>query len=74
MAAIKEHVAAGLGLTVVPAIAVEDDLSSGKLVALPNDPHASQESSLMIWHRNKWLSPTLAEFMDATRQVLGQTT
>ena len=46
------------------------ELSSGKLVALPNDPQASQVSSLMIWHRNKWLSPILAAFMDATRQVL----
>ncbi len=73
VAAVKEHVAAGLGLTVVPAVAVEEELSSGKLVALPNDPQASQVSSLMIWHRNKWLSPTLAAFMDATRQVLGQT-
>ncbi len=71
IAAIKECVAAGLGLTVIPAVAVEQELRAGKLVALPNDPRASEVTSLMIWHRKKWLSPILVTFLNITRELLG---
>lgn len=57
---IKQCVKNGLGVSLLPKIAVEEELKRGQLVSLawngPNIPIQAQ----MLFHRDKWLSPPLA--------------
>ena len=69
--AIKKCVAAGLGITIIPEIAVKDELNQGKLVRLAWN-EAIEVAVLMIWHKEKWISPTLAAFMETMRNVIAR--
>jgi DNA-binding transcriptional LysR family regulator len=69
--AIKKCVAAGLGVTVIPEIAVEDELHRGELMRLDWSEEA-QVAVLMIWHQKKWISPALGAFMETARRVIAQ--
>ncbi|MFH1134491.1 MAG: LysR family transcriptional regulator [Pseudomonadota bacterium] len=64
--AIKECVRAGLGVAVVPRIAVLDDLQRGLLVALPWEEDL-ETAIIMIRRRGKWMSPSLAGFVETVR-------
>ena len=72
MAAIKRCAAAGLGITIIPEISVQDGLSRGDLTVLPWEEGKLEAASLMIWHQDKWLSPSLKVFMDVTRQFFNE--
>jgi DNA-binding transcriptional LysR family regulator len=67
--AIKNCIVAGTGITVIPRVAVEKELVDGSLTILPwmgNKIHYAD--LLMIWHKDKWMSPILKAFMDAIRE------
>ncbi len=70
MAAIIACVAAGLGVTLIPEIAVSRELDLKNLVTLPWSESNIEVAQLMIWHQDKWLSPIMKGFMDITREVL----
>lgn len=70
VAAVKRYVADGLGLTVLPAIAAREEVAAGRLVALPWTEGPLEAAVLMMWHRDKWLSPALSAFMDLCREHL----
>lgn len=70
VAAIKECVAQGLGITLIPTIAIRNEMSQGTLVALPWRNGVNEVASLMIWLRDRWLSPTLQAFMQLAREML----
>jgi hypothetical protein len=40
------------------------------VVVLPWAEDQLEVAQLMIWHRDKWLTPVLRAFMDITRDVL----
>jgi DNA-binding transcriptional LysR family regulator len=68
--AIKRCVAAGLGLSLLPRVAVEGELRRGQLAALSLEQGEMEVAVLMVWQRDKWLSPGLRAFMEAARQGL----
>ncbi|CAB1078585.1 LysR family transcriptional regulator [Alkalispirochaeta odontotermitis] len=70
LAAIIANVIAGLGVTVIPQVAVEADVKSKRLVVLPWTESGLEVAQLMIWHHEKWLTPVLKHFMDTAREVL----
>ena len=70
VAAIIECVAAGLGVTLVPEIAVSRELELKNLVTLPWAENKIEVAQLMIWHKEKWLSPIMKGFLDTVREVL----
>jgi len=70
VAAIIECVAAGLGVTLLPEIAVRRELGLKTLVTLPWSEINIDVAQLMIWHKEKWLSPIMKGFMDTAREVL----
>jgi len=70
VAAIIANAIAGLGISLVPQVAVEADVKSNKLVILPWTESGLEVAQLMIWHHEKWLRPVLQSFMDTTREVL----
>jgi DNA-binding transcriptional LysR family regulator len=71
--AIKRCVIAGTGLTIIPTIAVHEEIERQQLVALPWAEGGLEPIRLMIWHKEKWLSPTLRAFMQTIRETLATT-
>ena len=70
VAAIIECVAVGLGVTLIPEIAVSRELELKNLVTLPWSESNIEVAQLMIWHQDKWISPIMKGFMDTAREVL----
>jgi DNA-binding transcriptional LysR family regulator len=68
--AIKQCVLAGLGVGVVPRMAVERELAEGSLVAVNVRDLNITLSTQMIWHKDKWLSPALRAFADVSRRSM----
>lgn len=69
--AIKQCIVEGVGITIIPEIAVRQEIANGLLSVLPWEGTALEAANLlMIWHRNKWMPPTLRAFMDITRQIV----
>lgn len=68
--AVKRCVMKGIGISIIPRLSVRDEINAGKLTALPLAEEILETSVLMIWHKNKWLSPTLMEFMDCARKTI----
>ena len=69
---LKQSVSAGVGVTVLPEIAVKAEVTPGRLRALPWSEGKIEVALLMIWCKEKWLSPTLKAFMETTRNVIAR--
>lgn len=67
--AMKQCVIAGMGVAVVPAMTVQREIAAGSLVALPWCTNMSM-SFQVVWHRDKWRSPSLTAFLDLARTLL----
>jgi DNA-binding transcriptional LysR family regulator len=70
IAAIKQVVTNGMGISVLPDIVVRDEIAAGSLVVLPWQGGLTTANLLMIWQKNKWLSPILQAFMQMVREDL----
>ena len=67
--AIKRCVSAGMGVTVLPTVAVEAELSAGDLSELEwKEPILV--GTLMAWNGARWASPALRAFLKTAREVL----
>ena len=63
IAAIRQCTICGLGVAILPQIAVKDDLDRGNLVALAwNGPEFDVKTQLVV-HREKWLTPAMRVFL-----------
>lgn len=60
--AIKQTAMSDLGICVLPQIAVLEDIESQKLVPLAYE-HDYGIVSQLIYHKDKWISPILTEFI-----------
>jgi DNA-binding transcriptional LysR family regulator len=69
-AAIRECVAQGVGLSILPLAALAEKPPTGSVRILPLQGGELEVACLMIWHRQKWLSPSLRSFMDIARDEL----
>jgi DNA-binding transcriptional LysR family regulator len=70
VAAIIACARQGLGLTLIPHVAVCQEIKTKKLKVLPCSDGDFEVAQLMIWHQDKWLSPILQRFMEITRKML----
>ncbi|CAM4503313.1 LysR family transcriptional regulator [Paenibacillus xylanexedens] len=68
--AIKQCVVAGLGIALLPEMALKKELREGEVVALPWDLSDVSFSAQMLWHREKWISPSMAAFMEVAKSEL----
>lgn len=66
--AIKQCAMAGLGVALLPEMSMKEELREGKLVALPWDLSDVSFSAQMLWHREKWISPSLAAFIECAKR------
>lgn len=62
--AIKQAAINGVGLCVLPDVAVRDDIASGALARLPYEDIEWGIVSQILHHKDKWLSPALAGFLE----------
>jgi len=70
--AVKQCVAAGMGISALPSVAVDADLANGRLAALPwCEPF--EVLTQMVWHGGRWQSPTLKAFLETAREVFAST-
>lgn len=69
--AIKEMTMSGLGLCVLPEIAVLDEINSNRMIPLPYESNYEIYSQL-IYHKSKWVSPLLSRFIEAAKKVTAE--
>ncbi len=69
--AIKVCVENGMGVAVLAAVSVAEEIRSGRLAALSWAEPGFHVSTQMLRHRNKWLSPALGAFLDTASDVFG---
>jgi DNA-binding transcriptional LysR family regulator len=72
VAALKPCVMAGVGITILPEVTVEEDISRGLLAPISLADEQLEVATLMIWFRNRWLSPSLNAFMEVSREILNE--
>lgn len=69
--AIKQFVISGLGVAILPRIYVEKEIADNYLAELPwHGPDPGMYTQL-IYHKSKWLSPALQEFLQLTNRHVG---
>ncbi len=68
--AIKQCVLAGMGLGLLPAIVVARELRQHQIKALHWAGPSMDISTHILWHRDKWISPAMAAFMELVREKL----
>ncbi|WP_430787629.1 LysR family transcriptional regulator [Virgibacillus flavescens] len=66
--AIKQCVIAGLGIAILPAMAVEADLKTGKMEQLPWQKFTTPIHTQITWHKDKQLTTPLKEFIEITKR------
>ncbi len=66
---MKQCVFNGLGIAVLPAMAVEREIKAGRLRELAWQWSDKQIYTQLAWHQDKWISPPLRAFIDSTREV-----
>lgn len=66
--AIKQFVLSGLGIALLPYAAVEKELSSGNMVDLKLAEPKIEMYTQIVYHKNKWLSPTLLTLLDLVNE------
>ncbi|MCA1718232.1 MAG: LysR family transcriptional regulator [Actinobacteria bacterium] len=70
--AVKQCVAAGMGISVLPSVVVESELKGERLSALRwGEPFGV--ATQMAWHEERWRSPALETFLETARNVFAPT-
>ncbi|MDB0440521.1 LysR substrate-binding domain-containing protein [Clostridioides difficile] len=65
---IKQTVLSGLGLCLLPELAVEKELKRHELIKIPYSINYNIVSQL-IYHKDKWLSKNLCDFISIVKQM-----
>ena len=67
--AVKQCVAAGMGISVLISVAVEAEVRAGRLAALRwEEPF--EVFTQMVWHEKRWKSPALRAFLETAREII----
>lgn len=68
--AIKQCVTLGMGLGLLPAIVVARELHQNRLKALRWAGPSLDIVTHILWHKDKWISPAMAAFMELVKDKL----
>lgn len=61
---IKKLVKNDVGITYLPRFTVQEELDRGELVALPEEVTERSITAVCGRHKNKWVSPLMALFVE----------
>lgn len=67
--AIKQSVAAGLGVSCLSRLSVQDMLDSGRLIELKAADRNFSRRLFLVWHRKKFLTAAMAAWIDLCRET-----
>lgn len=67
---LKQCIMQGVGIAVLPEVTVRKERDSGRMHVLPWNQAGLEQAVLMLWHKDKWISPALHAFMEATRHCI----
>lgn len=67
--AIKQLVASGLGITIMPRISITNEIAHGLLIQIGWDGPPLPVCTQIAYHKDKWLSPTLLKFLEETKFI-----
>jgi DNA-binding transcriptional LysR family regulator len=67
--AIKQCAKIGMGIAILPEMAVIAEMNRGELIPLPWDLTATSFATQMFWHEEKWISPAIEAFLNLTRET-----
>lgn len=70
---IKKFVCDGWGIGFLPHIVVRQELMTNQLIALPWAGPSFAIKAQLIYHKHKWLSPALREFINITLEAFKNT-
>lgn len=70
--AIKQCVAAGMGIGLLPEIAIGSELKKGQFVMLNWQGAKMSIETSVVWHKDRWLSPAMQAFLDVVTATLQQ--
>lgn len=62
--AIKQCVANGLGIALLPKVAVAEEIRSGKLAVLPFRHKDIRVFTQLVYHKKKWMTQALSRFIE----------
>lgn len=68
--AMKQCAIYGLGIALLPRVAIAQELATGELVDLHWVGDDFSIAAQVAYHKNKWLSPPLASFLSLTKELL----
>lgn len=68
--AIKELVMSGLGISIMPRVSVKSEIDQGLLVESPWSGPPLPVCTQIVYHKDKWLSPILLNFLKEAKDVL----
>lgn len=70
VSAMKQCAISGLGITLLPKIAVMNEIKAGQLVDLNWIGPDFGISAQIAYHKDKWLSPALSAFLNLATEIL----
>lgn len=65
--AIKQSIISGLGISMLPYVTVENELSEKKLSGMEYQT-GGKIATYLMYHKNKWLSPAVKAFIEMVRK------
>jgi DNA-binding transcriptional LysR family regulator len=68
--AIKHCLAAGMGVGLLPEIVVASELRSSKLKALRWDGPSLDIATHILWHKERWVSPSMEAFLGVLTRTI----
>lgn len=68
--AIKKCVISGLGATLLPRVAVQEELAGGQLVDLRWSGQDFKMLTQISYHKDKWISPALRALLDLAEKLI----
>jgi DNA-binding transcriptional LysR family regulator len=71
---IKQCAVLGMGVACLPGIVADAEIASGKLAALSWSGPDLGMQTLVVWHKDKWISPAMKEFLSLLRSRLNPKT
>ena len=71
--AIINAVHEGLGISFLPERLVNDRLASGYITTRDVEDEDFRRKNYIVWHRNKYMTPAMTEFMEIAISVASQT-
>ena len=69
--AIKQCAMAGIGIAFLPEVTTKAEVARGELITLPWAVADLEVYTQMAWHKDKWVSPIIEAFIEASREVMG---